>query len=166
MKLAERARAVKETVNLILGGVSERPRYWLDLFLSMKQVGVLDSQQGVELGLHQLSDGVQCMLSLSGDLAARCAVLNPQYGPDAPARTPGIVLIDEIDLHLHPAWQQRVLGDLQRAFPMVQFIVTTHSPQVLTTVRREHIRFLTTDGTVTIPEDGTYGAKSSRVLLL
>jgi len=68
------------------------------------------------------------------------------------------------ELHLHPAWQQRVLGDLQRAFPEIQFIVTTHSPQVLTTVRREHIRLLAADGTATIPSDGTYGAESSRVL--
>lgn len=55
---------------------------------------------------------------------------------------PGIVLIDEIDLHLHPTWQQRVLNDLMRAFPLTQFIVTTHSPQVLTTVARENIRVL------------------------
>ncbi len=163
-KLAERARAVKEVVNLILGGASEQPRFWLDLFLSMNQVGVLDSEQNVELGLHQLSDGVQSMLSLAGDLAARCAVLNPHFGADAPANTPGVVLIDEVDLHLHPAWQQRVLVDLQRAFPLVQFIVTTHSPQVLTSVRRENIRLLTTDGQAITPDDGTYGAESSRVL--
>ncbi len=164
MKLAERARAVKEVVNAVLSGASEKQRYWLDLYLWMKQVGVLDTVQNVELGLNQLSDGVQCMLSMAGDLAARCAVLNPHFGPDAPAKTPGIVLIDEVDLHLHPAWQQRVLEDLQRAFPLVQFIVTTHSPQVLTTVRREHVRLLAADGTVAVPDEGTYGAESSRVL--
>jgi len=163
-KLAERARAVKDTVNLILSGASDRQRFWLDLFLSMNQVGVLDSEQDVELGLDQLSDGVQCMLSLAGDLAARCAVLNPQFGAHAPSETPGVVLIDEVDLHLHPAWQQRVLADLQGAFPRVQFIVTTHSPQVLTTVRKENIRLLAADGTVRMPDDGTYGAESSRVL--
>jgi len=164
MKLAERARAVKEVVNAILSGASETRRYWLDLYLWMKQVGVMDSVQKVELGLDQLSDGVQCMLSMAGDLAARCAVLNPHFGPDAPAKTPGIVLVDEIDLHLHPAWQQRVLGDLRRVFPEVQFIVTTHSPQVLTTVKREHIRLLDADGAATTPADGTYGAESARVL--
>lgn len=145
MKLAERARAVKEVVNRILSGAAETQRYWLDLYLWMNQVGVLDSVQNVELGLNQLSDGVQCMLSMAGDLAARCAVLNPHFGPDAPAKTPGIVLVDEIDLHLHPAWQQRVLGDLQRAFPQIQFIVTTHSPQVLTTVKDENIRVIRGD---------------------
>jgi predicted ATP-binding protein involved in virulence len=54
----------------------------------------------------------------------------------------GVVLIDEIDLHLHPSWQQRILPDLLRTFPGIQFIVTTHSPQVLTTVRRENIRVI------------------------
>ncbi len=55
---------------------------------------------------------------------------------------PAIMLVDEIDLHLHPLWQQRVLTDLMNAFPLTQFIVTTHSPQVLSTVRRENIRIL------------------------
>jgi predicted ATP-binding protein involved in virulence len=148
MKLAERARAVKEVVNRILSGASEAQRYWLDLYLWMNQVGVLDSVQKVELGLNQLSDGVQCMLSMAGDLAARCAVLNPHFGPDAPARTDGVVLIDEVDLHLHPTWQQRVLCDLTRVFPLVQFIVTTHSPQVLTTVKAKNIRVIRGDEAV------------------
>ena len=55
------------------------------------------------------------------------------------------MLVDEIDLHLHPSWQQRVLQDLMRAFPLTQFIVTTHSPQVLSTIRRENIRVLDQD---------------------
>jgi predicted ATP-binding protein involved in virulence len=59
-----------------------------------------------------------------------------------PLVAPSIMLIDEIDLHLHPSWQQRVLADLMRTFPLTQFIVTTHSPQVLSTVSREHIRVL------------------------
>jgi len=58
---------------------------------------------------------------------------------------PALMLVDEIDLHLHPAWQQRVLGDLMEAFPCTQFIVTTHSPQVLTTLRKENIRILGRD---------------------
>lgn len=55
-------------------------------------------------------------------------------------QTPGIVLIDEVDLHLHPAWQQRILSGLREAFPLVQFIVSTHSPQVLSTVDSSQIR--------------------------
>jgi predicted ATP-binding protein involved in virulence len=65
---------------------------------------------------------------------------------------PAIMLVDEIDLHLHPSWQQRVLADLMRAFPCTQFVVTTHSPQVLTTLRKENIRILEQD------EDGHWNA--------
>jgi predicted ATP-binding protein involved in virulence len=63
-------------------------------------------------------------------------------GSAAALETPGIVLIDEVDMHLHPEWQQVVLQSLTTAFPKVQFIVTTHSPQVLSTVRRESIRVI------------------------
>lgn len=131
----------------------------------------------VELRVDQLSQGYQGMLALVMDFARRQALANPDYldpsiddrflarmtGPH-PWTAPGIMLIDEIELHLHPSWQQRVIPDLRRAFPNTQFIVTTHSPQVLTSVRRENIRLLTTDGQVITPDDGTYGAESSRVL--
>ena len=58
-------------------------------------------------------------------------MLNPQFGGDAPTRTPGIVLIDELDLHLHPFWQRRVVQNLTSAFPALQFIATTHSPFIV-----------------------------------
>ena len=78
------------------------------------------------------------------------------------------MLIDEVDLHLHPSWQQRVLRDLMRAFPNTQFIVTTHSPQVLSTVRRENIRVLGPDSSgnliATEPLARTYGEPSGDVM--
>lgn len=77
-----------------------------------------------------------------GDIAHRCIKLNPHLGQEAAQKTPGIVLIDEVDMHLHPRWQQLVLTQLQNAFENIQFIVTTHSPQVLTTVKPECIRAL------------------------
>ena len=58
---------------------------------------------------------------------------------DDPLSSEAIVLIDEVELHLHPSWQQRILGDLRRTFPNAQFVVSTHSPQVLTTVKPEHV---------------------------
>jgi len=79
------------------------------------------------------------------------------------ALAPAIMLVDEIDLHLHPSWQQRVLNDLMRAFPGTQFIVTTHSPQVLTTVPSESIRILE-GGKVHAAPPGSEGAETSRVL--
>ena len=60
--------------------------------------------------------------------------------------TEGIVLIDEVDLHLHPTWQQRIIGDLKEIFPKVQFIVTTHAPAVISTVKSEIIILLNDGG--------------------
>ena len=78
-----------------------------------------------------LSDGFRNMVAMVADIAVRCATLNPQLRDTAAAETPGVVLIDEIDLHLHPKWQRRVLNDLLNAFPKMQFIGTTHSPFVI-----------------------------------
>lgn len=83
--------------------------------------------------------------------------------PALPMSAPAIMLVDEIDLHLHPSWQQRVLQDLMRTFPLTQFIVTTHSPQVLSTVRRENIRVLGQNSAV-MPLATTYGQPSGDVM--
>ena len=85
-----------------------------------------------KLALDQLSGGYRAVLALAADLAWRMAQGNPHL--DNPLESEAIVLIDEVDLHLHPSWQQRILDDLTRTFPNAQFIVSTHSPQVLTTV--------------------------------
>ena len=63
----------------------------------------------------------------------------PGVTPDELLRTPGIVLIDEVDLHLHPTWQQRIVEDLRRTFPSIQFIVTTHSPQVVSSLKSSSV---------------------------
>lgn len=114
------------------------------------------------LPISYLSDGVRCALSLFMDIAFRCAKLNPNLGNKACEETPGIVLIDEVDLHLHPAWQQKILNSLQFAFPKIQFIVTTHSPQVVSSVPAECIRIIE-DGLVS-GTIGSEGADSSRIL--
>ncbi|MFM8443181.1 MAG: AAA family ATPase [Methylococcus sp.] len=95
-----------------------------------------------ELSVDILSDGIRNMIGMVADIAFRATKLNPDFGPCAASMTPGIVLIDEVDMHLHPAWQQVVVQSLTKAFPKLQFIVTTHSPQVLTTVPRENIRVI------------------------
>jgi predicted ATP-binding protein involved in virulence len=78
-----------------------------------------------------LSDGQRIMLTMVGDLAIKAAMLNPQLGDATLTQTPGIVTVDELDLHLHPRWQRHVIRDLRRTFPAVQFIATTHSPQLI-----------------------------------
>lgn len=80
---------------------------------------------------RDLSDGQAAMLSLIGDLARKATLLNPQLDENVLDQTQGIVGIDELDLHLHPKWQRRVIRDLKRTFPKIQFIATTHSPQLI-----------------------------------
>ncbi len=86
---------------------------------------------GERVPFAYLSDGYRNMLAMTADIAVRCATLNPHLRADAARKTPGVVLIDEIDLHLHPKWQRRVVGDLMMTFPRIQFIATTHSPFVI-----------------------------------
>ena len=86
-------------------------------------------KNGVSLRIEQLSDGEKCTLALFGDLARRLAIANP-YNSN-PLHGEGVVLIDEIELHMHPSWQRKVLKKLGDVFPNIQFIITTHSPQVL-----------------------------------
>ncbi len=80
---------------------------------------------------NNLSDGYRNMISMVADIAHRISRLNPHLGEHAAEKAEGVVLIDEIDLHLHPNWQRRVVGDLKRIFPNLQFIVTTHSPFII-----------------------------------
>jgi len=95
---------------------------------------------------NSLSDGQRSMLALVGDLATKAATLNPHLGAAALAETPGVVLIDELDLHLHPKWQRRVAADLKRTFPSLQFVCTTHSPQIIGELSREEVRLLRDGG--------------------
>lgn len=87
-----------------------------------------------------LSAGYQNLLALVADVARRAAILNPHHGEQAARESAGLVLIDEIDLHLHPKWQRTVIPSLRHTFPKMQFIATTHSPQVLASVQRDQVR--------------------------
>ncbi|MFK4751623.1 AAA family ATPase [Oceanobacter antarcticus] len=98
-----------------------------------------------ELRIEQLSDGYRITLAMVMDIAARMAEANPDIersGLNNSLDTEGVILIDEVDLHLHPGWQQTILLDLQRTFPNIQFIVTTHSPQVISSVKPECLRVI------------------------
>ena len=125
------------------------------------------SEQGQveKLSLDQLSGGYRIVLALAADLARRMVQGNPHL--DDPLKSEAVVLIDELELHLHPAWQQRILGDLRRTFPNAQFIVSTHSPQVLTTVEPQRIVELAREGDRIVagaPAGATYGAEAGDVL--
>jgi len=103
---------------------------------------ILEHPQNGILKVEQLSHGIRNMLAMIADIAYRCVLLNSHSGADAALKSHGVVMIDEVDMHLHPQWQQTVVDGLIRAFPNIQFIVTTHSPQVLTTVKKESVRLL------------------------
>ncbi|MGF7129131.1 putative ATP-binding protein involved in virulence [Paraburkholderia sp. EB58] len=128
----------------------------------------IDENNTRTLRISQLSDGYRVVLGLTMDLARRMAQANKVPPPQSALDLPAIALIDEVDLHLHPSWQQRVLTDLTNVFSKTQFIVTTHSPQLLTTVHRANIRFLAKSDhekiLVGIPSEETYGIESQNAL--
>jgi len=109
------------------------------------------------------SDGVRSVFALVADIAFRCVKLNMHLGKNACKQTQGVVMVDEVDMFLHPAWQQHILLDLQKAFPRIQFIVTTHSPQVISSVPKECVRIIK-DNKVTIPDEQTKGVESQNIL--
>ncbi|MFN3817388.1 AAA family ATPase [Blastomonas sp.] len=157
-----RLDAVRRAVEALIPEVSNlrmlgRPP---QLTMTMRNEG----QAAVLVTADQLSSGFRVMLALVMDLARRMADLNPHLHD--PLASPGIVLIDEVDLHLHPRWQQLVVKGLLAAFPNVQFVMTTHSPQVLTTLREHNIlRLQWLDDKLTlVPVPSTEGAESGRML--
>lgn len=157
-------QAVRNAIESLLGGDFKNP------YFNRGHKFVIESAQGgPPLQVNQLSQGYQSMLALAMDFSRRLALANRHMHDgntateDATGTAPAIMLVDEVDLHLHPSWQQRVLGDLLRTFPNTQFIVTTHSPQVLTTVPSECVRILK-DGKIFAAPAGTEGAEPARLL--
>lgn len=112
--------------------------------------------------IEQLSDGEKMLLMLVTDLARRLAIANPNSS-DALLNGEGIILIDEIDLHLHPQWQRSVIPSLMQTFPNCQFIVTTHSPQVLSEVKKENV-FIIENYQIVENTPHTYGKDSNSIL--
>ena len=156
-------KAVRKTIERMAPGVSD-PRIKLR---PLRFAVSVESGGGKpeELALDQLSGGDRIVLALAADLARRMAQGNPHLAD--PLESEAVVLIDEVDLHLHPGWQQRILGDLRRTFPNTQFIVSTHSPQVLTTVHPKHIIHLHRKNASIVAGQSsapTYGAAAGSVL--
>ena len=93
-----------------------------------------------------LSDGQRGLIAMVADIARRACLLNPHLDEKVLEETPGIVLIDELDLHLHPKWQRSIVKNLKQTFPKIQFIATTHSPQIIGECRPEEIIVVTAAG--------------------
>ncbi len=152
-------KAVKQALQAVLSGISS-PRV-LSSPLRMVVNKTLSNGTQVELSLNQLSDGYRSMLAMVMDFSRRLVQANPDL--ENPLEAEAILLIDEVELHLHPKWQQEVIPSLRRAFPNTQLILTTHSPQVLTTIDSRSIRILREDRVESAPP-GTNGAESKRML--
>lgn len=117
----------------------------------------------ISRNFSSLSDGYRELLSLAADIAWRMAVLNPQL--ESPYKeTPGIIMIDEIELHLHPKWQSIILNCLQAVFPKVQFVVTTHSPLVIQSIEESRLRILREQDQIGLGESDNRGASLSSIL--
>lgn len=151
-------KAVKKAMLVMLDG-------YKDVHITAKPYSMKVYRDGEILDILQLSDGEKCTLALFGDLARRLAIANPAL--DDPLEGRGVVLIDEIELHMHTSWQRKVIRVLKETFPNVQFIITTHSPQVLGECDGDfHIFSLyrTGDGIACDDSCGYFGLDSNSVL--
>lgn len=142
------------------GAIENCSRFYFDMEGSKVIVEFSDGESTL---FENLSDGQRTLLGLFCDLARRISILNPHLEGRALNETPGVVLIDELDLHLHPKWQRRIIQDLRRTFPNVQFICTTHSPQLIGQARPDEIIQL--DGSRTAAHPGqSLGMDSNWIL--
>ncbi|MQL48139.1 AAA family ATPase [Photorhabdus khanii] len=124
---------VSRAITTVVPSIS---RIWVETASGTDIIKVTNDLQDVTI--EQLSDGQRVFLALVADLARRMIMLNPLLKNPLGGR--GIVLIDEIELHLHPKWQQEVITILRTVFPNIQFVITTHSPIVLSTTETRCIR--------------------------
>ena len=131
---------VREAVRLCIEGCETVQH----LFVRDEVVLRFDREQ--MMPFRRLSDGYRLTLAMVADIAFRCVTLNPHLGPAATQETSGVVLIDELDLHLHPRWQRHIVEDLRRAFPRLQFIVTTHSPFIVQSMKHGEVLSLDDPG--------------------
>ncbi|MCT7954431.1 AAA family ATPase [Laspinema palackyanum] len=149
-----------------------------DLWFDGDRAEVVVSLEHQPIPFSNLSAGQKMMVALIADIAIKVVNQNtkflpevvepnPEIIPDILQQTPGLVLIDEIDVHLHPKWQRRVVNDLKTTFPSIQFVCTTHSPQVIGQIEPECLRILYEDNSGKIctitPKQGL-GMDSSWIL--
>ncbi|MDQ9020155.1 AAA family ATPase [Acinetobacter sichuanensis] len=125
------------------------------------RLNMVVDKNGEKLIVNQLSQGEKSLMALVGDIARRLAMMNPKL--DNPLHGKGIILIDEIDMHLHPQWQRSIIQRLQTTFPNCQFILTTHSPLVISDT--QNILVYDLDGQEVNALPSLYGQDANTVLL-
>ncbi|MBW3164596.1 AAA family ATPase [Ferrimonas balearica] len=155
-------KAIRLAISKLMPGFSNpRGVYPAGIMVDWKQEG---SSETKRLRIEQLSDGYRTTIAMVMDIAARMGEANPT-APE-PLSTSGIILIDEVDLHLHPGWQQHFISDLTRTFPEVQFVLSTHSPQIVSSVKPNQLRVIDWEGEKPrlIPVHFSEGAEAHHVL--
>lgn len=135
------------------------PQY-TNIYIERHPLSMMLEKDGKRLNAEQLSDGEKIYFALLGDLCHRLSLANPTGNP---LNGEGIVLIDEIDLHLHPQWQSEITRMLVKTFPNIQFIISTHSPHVINSVPTSALRLIDVDGNISTAPYG-YGMPSEIVL--
>lgn len=148
--------AVRRAVSRFLPGISQ-------LRVRRAPLRMVVTKEEHEINVSQMSDGEKCLLAMVGDLARRLAVANPKL-PE-PLRGAGVVLIDELELHLHPVWQRAVVPALEQTFPNCQFLVSTHSAPILGHVRHDCVFLLSREpDNIIARRMATYGQDTDRIL--
>lgn len=149
--------AVRQAIYGILEGFSNLrvERYPLQMSLE---------KNGKKLVANQLSDGEKGLLAMVGDIARRLAMVSAENANALEGEA--IILIDQIELHLHPKWQREIITALKRTFPNCQFIITTHSPQVLSNIKPENIYVLESgeEGITARHPQRSFGRDSNSIL--
>jgi hypothetical protein len=125
--------AVREAIVSMIPGAQ---KVWWDVDWNEILIETAIQGKSQTIPFHLLSDGYRNMIGMVADIAYRMATLNPQLEADVIKQTEGIVLIDEIDLHLHPKWQKQVVERLLDTFPKVQFVASSHSPFIIQSLYR------------------------------
>lgn len=146
-------KAVRTAISTLLPGFSQ-------MAVERKKLSIVVNKENSVLDFSNLSDGEKGIITLFGDIARRLAIANENLGN--PLEGNGIILIDEIDLHLHPSWQRKICHALVQTFPNCQFVVTTHSPQILGELKTDEI-WLLNDFNVYRP-DSSFGLTSDQIL--
>ncbi len=163
-KRLEEASYRDRSLNAVRKAVSVFLPECTDLRIRRSPLRMVVKKNGSEVFVDDLSDGEKSLLALVGDLARRLSIANENL--EDPLCGSGIVLIDEVDLHLHPAWQRSVVAKMQRAFPNCQFFLTTHSPQILGNVPTRNLYLLTPtqDGVEIHQPERSFGLSTSEVV--
>jgi len=146
--------AVRTAISHFMPGFS-------NLKVQRKPLHMSVDKNGETLNVLQLSQGEKSLMALVGDIARRLAMMNPDL--ENPLHGDGIILIDEVDMHLHPSWQRSIIERLTATFPRCQFILTTHSPLVISDCKDVFVYSLDNGGLTPVPSQ--YGQDANSVLL-